>query len=301
MPCTITDIVVRDIRFPTSRELDGSDAMNPDPDYSAAYVVLKTDHPDGMEGHGLTFTIGRGKDVFIRALRYSPDGRLVFAVAGEDDGPATFHVLTPVDLLQKVLHLLASDDVLSLGSPVTLTARLEDHDDTTNRTVSIYGHAPDGSRQHVATGEIDANGEFSTTIIPRANTTYVAEWSGDERYRPASSARRDIEVSPRLRARLKNGFSRAGSISYGPGRKVGLGISSQPALDLRVVVRVERRTPWWTSAGRVELRLGSDGQATTSLDRITQRPGTYRAKVFFGGNQRYSSSSSRWAGFRRLR
>jgi L-fuconate dehydratase len=55
-----------DIRFPTSRELDGSDAMNPDPDYSAAYVVLAAD--DGAEGHGFTFTIGRGNEVCRAAL-----------------------------------------------------------------------------------------------------------------------------------------------------------------------------------------------------------------------------------------
>jgi L-fuconate dehydratase len=69
MPTTILDVVVRDIRFPTSRALDGSDAMNPDPDYSAAYVVLTTDHPAGLEGHGLTFTIGRGNDVCVEAIR----------------------------------------------------------------------------------------------------------------------------------------------------------------------------------------------------------------------------------------
>jgi L-fuconate dehydratase len=57
-----------DIRFPTSRELDGSDAMNPDPDYSAAYVVLRTDAADGHEGHGFTFTIGRGNDVQVAAI-----------------------------------------------------------------------------------------------------------------------------------------------------------------------------------------------------------------------------------------
>jgi L-fuconate dehydratase len=55
-----------DVRFPTSRELDGSDAMNPDPDYSAAYVVLKTD--DGFSGHGFAFTIGRGNDVQTTAI-----------------------------------------------------------------------------------------------------------------------------------------------------------------------------------------------------------------------------------------
>ena len=64
-----------DVRFPTSRELDGSDAMNPDPDYSAAYVVLRTD--DGAEGHGFTFTIGRGNEVVRAAL-----GALVPFVAG---------------------------------------------------------------------------------------------------------------------------------------------------------------------------------------------------------------------------
>lgn len=64
----IVDLVSHDIRFPTSRSLDGSDAMNPDPDYSAAYVVLKTDHPAGLEGHGLTFTIGRGNDLCVQAI-----------------------------------------------------------------------------------------------------------------------------------------------------------------------------------------------------------------------------------------
>ncbi|MEV7978506.1 L-fuconate dehydratase [Streptomyces sp. NPDC086519] len=64
----ITAVETYDIRFPTSRELDGSDAMNPDPDYSAAYVVLRTDAGDGHEGHGFTFTIGRGNDVQVAAI-----------------------------------------------------------------------------------------------------------------------------------------------------------------------------------------------------------------------------------------
>ena len=65
---TITALDVLDIRFPTSRSLDGSDAMNPDPDYSAAYVVVRTDAGDGLEGHGLTFTIGRGTEVVVAAV-----------------------------------------------------------------------------------------------------------------------------------------------------------------------------------------------------------------------------------------
>jgi L-fuconate dehydratase len=63
----ITSLQTFDLRFPTSASLDGSDAMNPDPDYSAAYVILGTDQA-GLEGHGLTFTIGRGNEVVVAAI-----------------------------------------------------------------------------------------------------------------------------------------------------------------------------------------------------------------------------------------
>src|SRR5215217_3342932 len=63
----ITALKTHDLRFPTSASLDGSDAMNPDPDYSAAYVILATD--GAHEGHGLTFTIGRGNEVVVAAIR----------------------------------------------------------------------------------------------------------------------------------------------------------------------------------------------------------------------------------------
>jgi L-fuconate dehydratase len=66
---TITAVEVRDVRFPTSRGLDGSDAMNADPDYSATYVILHTDDARGLEGHGLTFTIGRGNELCVAAVR----------------------------------------------------------------------------------------------------------------------------------------------------------------------------------------------------------------------------------------
>src|SRR6202795_1389212 len=64
----IVRAVTYDIRFPTSRSGAGSDAMNTDPDYSAAYVALETDHPGGLAGHGLTFTIGRGTEVCVAAI-----------------------------------------------------------------------------------------------------------------------------------------------------------------------------------------------------------------------------------------
>ena len=63
----IRGLSVFDLRFPTSQSLDGSDAMNPDPDYSAAYVVLESDR-EGLAGHGLTFTIGRGNEVVCLAI-----------------------------------------------------------------------------------------------------------------------------------------------------------------------------------------------------------------------------------------
>ena len=64
----ILSVTAHDVRFPTSRSLAGSDAMHTTPDYSAAYVVLKTDAGDHLEGHGLTFTLGRGTEVCVAAI-----------------------------------------------------------------------------------------------------------------------------------------------------------------------------------------------------------------------------------------
>lgn len=64
----IVGLETTDIRFPTSLSLDGSDAMNPDPDYSAAYVVVRTDADDDISGHAFVFTIGRGNDVQVAAI-----------------------------------------------------------------------------------------------------------------------------------------------------------------------------------------------------------------------------------------
>ncbi|WP_439291968.1 MULTISPECIES: L-fuconate dehydratase [Rahnella] len=82
---TITALRVEDVRFPTSLALDGSDAMNPDPDYSAAYVILETDNP-ALKGHGLTFTIGRGNEICcaaIKALEHLIVGRDLTAITAD--------------------------------------------------------------------------------------------------------------------------------------------------------------------------------------------------------------------------
>ncbi|MGW7378076.1 L-fuconate dehydratase [Streptomyces sp. NPDC054794] len=88
-PARVSAVDTYDIRFPTSRELDGSDAMNPDPDYSAAYVVLRTDAADGHEGHGFTFTIGRGNDVQVAAIHALRDHVLGRTVEELCDDPGS--------------------------------------------------------------------------------------------------------------------------------------------------------------------------------------------------------------------
>jgi L-fuconate dehydratase len=82
---TITAVDALDIRFPTSRSLDGSDAMNPDPDYSAAYAIVRTDDATAT-GHGFTFTIGRGNEICvaaIEALRPLVIGRTLEEIFGD--------------------------------------------------------------------------------------------------------------------------------------------------------------------------------------------------------------------------
>ena len=64
----IVKLTTYDLRFPTSDNLDGSDAMNPDPDYSAAYVIIKTDD-SSLTGHSFAFTLGRGNDLCCEAIK----------------------------------------------------------------------------------------------------------------------------------------------------------------------------------------------------------------------------------------
>lgn len=97
----ILSLDVRDIRFPTSRTLDGSDAMHRSPDYSCAYVVLTTDSPDGMTGCGLTFTNGRGTEVVaaaVRALAHLVTGRTLEDITS--DMRAFWRSLTSEDQLR---------------------------------------------------------------------------------------------------------------------------------------------------------------------------------------------------------
>ena len=89
----ITNARVIDLRFPTSREHIGSDAVNVDPDYSAAYCILETNH--GLQGFGLTFTLGRGTELCVEALRYLTRfvvGRELSSIT--DDLGAFFRLLT---------------------------------------------------------------------------------------------------------------------------------------------------------------------------------------------------------------
>ena len=64
----IVKLTTYDLRFPTSDHLDGSDAMNPDPDYSAAYVIIETDQ-SSLKGHSFAFTLGRGNDLCCNAIK----------------------------------------------------------------------------------------------------------------------------------------------------------------------------------------------------------------------------------------
>ena len=89
----ITNVRVIDLRFPTSREQIGSDAVNKDPDYSAAYCILETDQ--GLNGYGLTFTLGRGTELCVQAVRYLSRyviGRTIASIA--DDFAAFSRCLT---------------------------------------------------------------------------------------------------------------------------------------------------------------------------------------------------------------
>jgi L-fuconate dehydratase len=125
----IAAVKMVDVRFPTSRELHGSDAMHRDPDYSAAYVVLETDRGDGIEGHGLSFTIGRGTEIVLAAVGALEPLLVGQSVASFTDSPGAFarYLISDTQLRwlgpeKGVIHLATSAIVNALWD---LWAKLE--------------------------------------------------------------------------------------------------------------------------------------------------------------------------------
>lgn len=140
----IVRIDVADLRFPTSRALDGSDAMNPDPAYSAAYATVHTDADDGLVGNGFTFTIGRGNELCLAAIEALVPllvGRKVSGVL--DDLGETWRILRPPPGDVRAIHLPGGGGVaIAEGPALALT-------EVAQRDVGIRGaggHTPSCSR-----------------------------------------------------------------------------------------------------------------------------------------------------------
>ena len=121
----ITGLELYDVRFPTSRSLAGSDAMNPAPDYSAAYVIVRTD-AEGLAGHGYAFTIGRGNEVQLAAIRVLEPflaGQDLDELLGEPGGPSRLGELYRRLVRDSPLHWLGpSCGVMHMATGAVLNA-----------------------------------------------------------------------------------------------------------------------------------------------------------------------------------
>jgi len=137
-----------DVRFPTSLEHDGSDAMNSDPDYSAAYAVLRTD-AEGLEGHALCFTIGRGNDVVVAAvttLRQHVVGKYVDDIVTVEEE----------EIANAVLLLLEREKMLAEGAGAAALAAL------INRRIPLLQGKPEKKVVVIVSG-----GNIDVTLLAR--------------------------------------------------------------------------------------------------------------------------------------
>ena len=119
----ITGARVVDLRFPTSKEHIGSDAVNTDPDYSAAYCILETNA--GLEGHGLTFTLGRGTDLVAGVWKGGKVGTFRGLRQGAADYGAAIAALGPGG--RRVMRIGARRAVVALGVPPCDCWQARDH------------------------------------------------------------------------------------------------------------------------------------------------------------------------------
>ena len=269
----ITEVAARDVRFPTSRTLAGSDAVQTSPDYSACYVTLKTDDPGGLEGHGLSFTCGRGTELLaagVRSLAPLVEGRSLAAIVS--DFRAVWRSLTSDGQLRwvgpekGVIHMATSAivnaiwDLLAKSSRKPLWKLLADMSPEEIVSVIDFRYITDALtpeealeilRRHYPT-----RGQREAELLERGYPAYTtsAGWLGydDEKLRRLcreAVAAGWTHVKMKVGASLEDDVRRAAIVreEIGPGRR--LMVDANQAWDVPTAIGWMRRLapfdPWW--------------------------------------------------------
>ena len=157
-----------------------------------------------------TYDFGNPNEaVAVDGIRFTPDGSTLFVVSYDDDaGTTRLTVFHDPTMVPGALGLSLGRSQVTYGTAVTITAQLSTA--STNRKVSIFAKPLGGSRKLVASGNVDANGNFAASVKPSKLTTYTAEWSGDASHFTTDSAQYAVGVHVRMLSAISRGYAKRG-------------------------------------------------------------------------------------------
>lgn len=227
-------------------------------------------------------------------LAFGPGGVKLFAVT-VNGTTVVFHSLPGPAALTTTLSLNASASVVRYQGAVTVTAHLGAFADTANDVVAIYRTPAGGSRSLVVSGPVDAAGNISATVSLSKNTTFVAEWMGDDRYAGATSPSALVKVQVKVTTRLSRHYGTSGIYKLyhlGKSALVKGTVTPNHAGDPLKFVAQKLRDGAWRSVSSASFTIESDGSAYALFRAGTK--GRYRLRNVFRADEDHLGNKSAW-------
>jgi hypothetical protein len=295
----LSDLEATGLQYPTGPYPVAVDVTAAGSGYVAGGVYAPYDDdvyvfPSGSATPVQTFERSSTGDLAESGLAFGPSAYKLFAVT-TNGSTAVFHSLPGPAALSTTLSLSASSTTVSYPGSVTLTAHLDAFDDSDNDVVAIYKTPSGGSRSLVTNGPVDAAGNISATVSLNKNTTFVAEWQGDERYGNASSPAVLVKVRVKVTTRLSRHYGTSGRYKlYRLGRSAlvkGTVVPNHSGDPLRFVAQ-RLRNGTWRAVSSASFTIEPDGSAYALFTAATR--GSYRLRNSFASDEDHLGNTSAW-------
>jgi hypothetical protein len=295
----LSDLEATGLQYPTGPYPLAVDVTAAGSGYVAGGVYAPYDDdvyvfPSGSTTPVRTFERTSTGDLAEGGLAFGPNAYKLFAVT-TNGTIVVFHTLPGPAALTTSLSLDASSAVVAYQGTVTVTAHLDAFEDTDNDLVAIYKTPSGGSRSLVTSGTVDAAGNISATVPLSKNTTFVAEWLGDERYAGATSPSILVKVRVKVTTRLSRHYGTSGSYKlYHLGRSArvkGTVVPNHAGDPLKFVAQ-KLRDGAWRSVSSASFTIESDGSAYALFKAGTK--GRYRLRNVFGADEDHLGNRSAW-------
>jgi hypothetical protein len=264
-------------------------------------------YPVGSQTPNWTYDFGvDGGTVVSDGVRFTPDNAALFAVTQDNEDTTSLTVFSDPTLTPGEISVTASHTAITYGRTVTVTAHLGTA--SANTTVSIFAKPVGHLRKRVATGDVNANGNFAAALKPNRTTTYTAEWSGDATHFTTDSASYVVGVHVEMVSAISRAYARHGSYHLyhyhracpaRGARCIGYAVGVVPNhAGKKVTFVLQRYRSGWRTVGTLGVKLNRRSSALVIFRYGTRSKRIpYRLGATFAGDTDHLDGQTRWTYF----